>query len=760
MGICINFICPKKTEKLSKSGTNINSQSIKINFSPENNKSQIQNPKKNLSTSPNLNNSLKNIINDNINSSTYPLSTKQNKFSIISEQTPKLKYSSLISKNILLKSYRLSKLNKSNISKQLKKSESSQLKYSNLKDKIKCLFCGKNCKFENYLYNKNKPNAIKGLNSNFITEKIIIGQRPSDKLIQDYNLIEQFKKLNIGLIINLEKEGEHPFCGPNANKLSNSGYSYNPSNFSGNDIIVKFFSWKEIKSELSINFILKIVKEISIFVYNKKQKVYIHCHSGNRRSGVIIACYLIYNSNDSVSNVVKFIKDKRNSCFESKSEIKQINIFYKFIQSCRIIYGKKEKIDVYLKRQDDLLFGDDSEKFGHVPRIITKSLERILEIKIKYNLDNLVIIKLLKGLNNNWNDELEKILYLIKQNINKNDWDIFQINENLSIFVELLFDFCEDSTFYIINPEKIDILSKFPPFEKFIKQNNFLLTNQEKINILSFIKKVLFGFEYSVIFQISSFCAILYENDNQNVNYNILFNEMIDRFSMELLGFHLSDIQILKNENEINQKRINALSSIINLIIKETLFFYKNAFNEKNNLNFILYPTKSNYNFIDFLNKVKSNSNGISNLEKITLINQRNSINNIQDESSNDLLGNNLNTIGKVNQKNNYILNIKQSNNNLNLKKENKQIGIKNTFTFDNSSISKKSNINPPLNKNQSSLLTFRIDINNNSIDNCNKLNIPSNQNSKIKSQSSSLINEIQNYNGRKSSSYKGIILN
>jgi len=36
---------------------------------------------------------------------------------------------------------------------------------------------------------------------------------------------------------------------------------------------------------------------------------------------------------------------------------------------------------------------------------------------------------------------------------------------------------------------------------------------------------------------------------------------------------------------------------------------------------------------------------------------------------------------------------------------------------------------------------------------------MPSNQNSKIKSHNSSLINEIQNYQGRKSSSYKGIIL-
>ena len=708
----MKLICPKKKEKYSKSGTNINSQSMKcsINLSPENNKSQIQNPKLNFSTSPNLNNSLKYIINDNINSSCYPLSTKKNKFSNISNQTLNLKYSSSISKSKFIRSCRLSKINKSNLSKSLNKSESSHHIYSNFKDKILCFFCGKDCKFENYLYNKNKPNAIKGLNSNFITEKIIIGQRPSDKLIQEYNLIEQFKKLNIGLIVNLEKEGEHPFCGPNAYKLNNSGYSYNPSNFSGNDINVKFFGFKEIKSELSINFILKIVK------------------------------------------------DKRNTCFENKNEIKQINIFYKFIETSRIIYGKKEKIDVYLKRQDDLLFGDESEKFGYVPKIITKSLERILEIKFKYNLDNLVIIKLLKGLENNWSDELEKVLYLIKQNINKNDWNIFQMNENLNIFVELLFDFCEDSTFYIINPEKIDILTKFAPFAKFINQNNFFLTNQQKIDTLSYIRKVLFGFEYSVIFQISSFCAILYENNNLNENFNILFNKMIDRFSMELQGFHLSDIQLLKSENDIIEKRINALSSIINLITKEILSS-KNSFNENNKLKIFLFPTKSNYNFLNVLTNIKRVSKEISSIETMTLTNHKNSFINAQDESSNDLLGNNLNTIEKINQIKNCFPNTKQSNNNLSIKKEIKQIGIiGNAFTFNNSPKSKKSNINPPLSKSQSSLLTFQIDINN-SNNNSNKLKMPSNQNSKIKSHNSSLINEIQNYQGRKSSSYKGIIL-
>ena len=125
-------------------------------------------------------------------------------------------------------------------------------------------FCGgKNCNVENYLKNPNQPNAIEGLNSNFITENIIAGQRLSDYLIKKFNLIEKFKQLNIGLIVNLQREGEHPFCGPN--KLNYFGYSYNPTYFSGDDINVKFFGWKETKSSLSINFILIIFVVINVY---------------------------------------------------------------------------------------------------------------------------------------------------------------------------------------------------------------------------------------------------------------------------------------------------------------------------------------------------------------------------------------------------------------------------------------------------------------------------------------------------------------
>ena len=753
MGICYKFFCPKKYyNNQNKENNDKKRFKLQISVSPASELIQM-NKQRNVNQGlVNLNNSSINKSSEYMNSSNFPFTNKQSiKMLNISNQTPKLKYSSSMSRSKLIRTIRTQKY----LIKSFSKKKKNYI-FTNLKDKLICYFCGgKDCKYENYLTNKHIPNAIKGLNSNFITENVIVGQRPSNILILQFNLIDQFKKNNIGLIINLQKEGEHPYCGPNAYNLSKTGFSYNPSSFSGNDIQVKFFNYQEIKSQLSVNYILKIVKEMSICVYNKKQKVYVHCHSGCKRSGVIVACYLIYTTNENVDNVIKFINEKRDCFIQGKNERNQIKIFSEFIQTSRIIYGKKEKIDVYLKRQDDILYGDDSEKFGYVPRIITLSLEKILEIKIKYNLENIVIIKLLKGLINDWNNELENMLYLIKQNINKNDWSIFTINENLYIFVELLFDFCEDSTFYIINPEKIDILIKFAPFAKFIAQNNFFLTEQQKINILSFVRKVFFGFEYSVIFQIASFCSILFESGKRD-NFQVFFNEMIERFSMELLGYNLCDIQNLKSEDELYsiliENRISALSSIISLISYEILD-PKNYNNEKNRLSIFLFPTKAISPFISIINKYKRSSKKIPIIE--LNMNQKNSVLNNHDESFKGLL-----EIEKSNEEQ-EIKNIFNTKKFPNQKESQQNINIDNTNPFQNHPIS-KNNANIILSKSQSSLLTFRRDLNNSldiNISNPNNNKLQVSKNTRIKSHSSSLINEIYNYKGRKSSDYLGMIL-
>lgn len=52
------------------------------------------------------------------------------------------------------------------------------------------------------------PNAIEGLNSNWITDHILAMQRPSERLIKDFNLYAKFKEKNINTVLNLQEPGE------------------------------------------------------------------------------------------------------------------------------------------------------------------------------------------------------------------------------------------------------------------------------------------------------------------------------------------------------------------------------------------------------------------------------------------------------------------------------------------------------------------------------------------------------------------------
>ena len=212
------------------------------------------------------------------------------------------------------------------------------------KDKLRCFFCGgRNCKHENYINNIKNDNAIEGLNSNFITENVIASQRPSEILIQKYKLIQKFKELNIGLIVNLQREGEHPYCGPNAYKLTSSGFSYNPSVFSSDDIKIKLSGWKDMSVPTSMNYMLDIVKEMSIVTIDKKNKVIVHCHAGYGRTGVVIVCYLLYNSLKDCDTVIKEVKSKRKKCVETKNQIKYCKKFKECLNySKNSLWGKRK----------------------------------------------------------------------------------------------------------------------------------------------------------------------------------------------------------------------------------------------------------------------------------------------------------------------------------------------------------------------------------------------------------------------------------
>jgi hypothetical protein len=55
---------------------------------------------------------------------------------------------------------------------------------------------------------------------------LLATQRPSTRLLRDFNLLEKFKSLRLFSIINLQEKGEHALCGDGIDE--DSGFSYKP----------------------------------------------------------------------------------------------------------------------------------------------------------------------------------------------------------------------------------------------------------------------------------------------------------------------------------------------------------------------------------------------------------------------------------------------------------------------------------------------------------------------------------------------------
>ena len=439
---------------------------------------------------------------------------------------------------------------------------------SDLKDKVRCFFCGgQKCKYENYLENENFPNAIKGLNSNYITDDIIASQRPSDFLIRKYDLLNVFKEKQIGLIINLQREGEHPYCGPSSNHISPSGFSYNPSIFSGDDIKCKLSGWVDMSVPSSMNFVLEIVKEMTVYIKEKNQKVLVHCHAGFGRTGIVIACYLLYNTEDSVDDVISYIRNKRKKCVETSEQRKYCESFSNFISDCKVLFSKEKlSIDVYLKRQEDLLYGAEKKKYGFVPRLLTKCFEKIMTIKKKYNLSNNDIYNVIINRNFKWDSEYESILISLKRSLNKNVWNLFDEIENLIFIKVLLFDWFEDCVIYAISPTRVEHIITSKTYKACLVDNGII--DSQKINeLFNIIKSELNIYEYEIIFQVAAFAALIpVEN---GIDSKDLFIDMLDRISFGLMGFALGKKEVVEDKHV--QELVTGLTSIINLIYESLI---------------------------------------------------------------------------------------------------------------------------------------------------------------------------------------------
>lgn len=358
-----------------------------------------------------------------------------------------------------------------------------------LKDRFICLFCGgSRCKNEDWTCHSSSP--IKGLNCDLIDDIIFASQRPSTVLLSQYKLLDQFKQKKIGLIVNLQREGEHPYCGPNL-KLENSGFTYNPQTFINNGIDVLHMGWKDMSVPDSVGFILKIVKEMHNMIHCLRNRVLVHCHAGYGRTGVVIACYLIYSRNMKAQDAILFLRSYRKNCVQKKKQVEFCELFERHIKSCKQIFTpSKEDINLFIRNQKDILSDSVQPLLEHqIPRIITE-ITGLIAAKLPsiFNFSNLIINEVSK--------HKEDLLFQLKGKINCGCWSSLEnsAESDISLLNLLLLDWLQDCVSFSLSHSHLQ--SIFERTKYFVKESihkkeitfNFRLVIIESLNFFNSVE--------------------------------------------------------------------------------------------------------------------------------------------------------------------------------------------------------------------------------------------------------------------------------
>ncbi|XP_056138481.1 protein tyrosine phosphatase domain-containing protein 1 [Lampris incognitus] len=239
---------------------------------------------------------------------------------------------------------------------------------------ILCLLTcgGVDCRYEGPACWGANQQAVRGLFSSWVTDDIVAMTRPSNHLIEKYDIIEQFQRLKIKSIINMQLPGEHAHCGPPLDP--DSGFTYSPQVFMENDVFFYNFGMPDF-GVFSLVAMIDAVKVLAFAV--KEGKVAVHCHAGLGRTGVLIACYLIYTLRIGPSEAVHYVRIKRPCSIQTRAQISQVFDFARLLSTqftqypdLGLRHGAPFTLQHHLSRQALLLHGQEARTLKHTPKIV------------------------------------------------------------------------------------------------------------------------------------------------------------------------------------------------------------------------------------------------------------------------------------------------------------------------------------------------------------------------------------------------------
>jgi protein tyrosine phosphatase domain-containing protein 1 len=156
--------------------------------------------------------------------------------------------------------------------------------------------------------------------------------------MNEYAIVEKFNQENIKAIINLQQFGEHELCGDGNDPKC--GFSYNPQDFMDAGVFHYNFGWIDM-SVPTVEYMLNIVQVMSNTLKDPQAKVAVHCHAGLGRTGLTIACYLVFEYNMPPKEAVLVVRKSRPLSLQTRHQVQFVTLFETFLKKLIVIFPFK-----------------------------------------------------------------------------------------------------------------------------------------------------------------------------------------------------------------------------------------------------------------------------------------------------------------------------------------------------------------------------------------------------------------------------------